>query len=1218
MIKKDKCPVFFFILIFLSLFYFSNSFVAQASYSPQKDACEVKNLPQPITSGGYPRVSPDGRKITFTRDSLIDPDGDSEDADNIEYNVYVINSDGSNEYCLTCDKPQLSNTGWRGQSSWHPSGEYITFTAENASYVRKGVGVTAKPGIGRNQNIWVAKADGSQFWQITDYPDNWGAIEPYFSHDGKKLSWNEEFLMYKYPNGKYPGEYKWTIDNGDPYDDPAIGGHPGSYWGQYNWLYRIGEELCNWRIRYVDISFDTGVPVYDLSNSLVAEPPEGFTVIEANGFTPDDKGFIVSYADLSKSPDRTGLWPDPYVISLDGSVITAFFETIDKIEEDFAYSPDGKKIVFKAADAYPAGDNNDEIYLMDADSSNVKQLTFYNDDTKSQWYDENSGTTNESSWAADGTYIVYAHSQGNQLSPRMNSTIYRLDFEGNCGNNYKVESMRVFDEIDSVYGGRVDWVQTQDDGEWIVYDQPNQDGYDEVYKMRPDGTEKQCLTCDAQQLSHIHNGNPAWHPSGEWIVFQSVNQQWYDIILNLYGEVYRSYLDQQTCPGAGSLNEIWIMDKNGQNLHKLDSIVNAQQGVLHAHFSHDGTKLNWTRRENNVGTPWGGWSINVGDFIVSGSVPSLINKISYQPGDNANFYETHGFSHDDSKLIYCGNPDGQKDYGFDIYTMDLATQEIVNLTNTPKEWDEHAILTPDGKNIVWMSTIYNSQTALEELKPNADFWIMNIDGTSKRRLTGFNDPLSDQYIPAGVACADSTWSPDGKRLLGYVIMRDRTPRTGLNYIIEFDNTVPTGTVTVNPQVEYTRFEDVNLELLAQDNELEIISMQLSNDGISWQTEENYETSKLYSLLLGDGEKKVFAKFKNESGLWSDAAESNIVILDQTPPDLPSDVLADQYTCITDSLKLSWGYSQDNYGVSDYLYAVGTSQGVVDVVGWSSAGPNPYTEQSPLVISTPQLINGQDYYIYLKAVDYAGNESELVSSEKITVDITEPLFSVEPLYGLFGTPLEDNPYFTDSHGQSLILFEVVDQETSIDWENCYWRYRLKDSGAEYTNVAFDYFGNPSGCMKSSDGYIFWISPLPLSDQMVDGTYEIEFHIRNNAELELIKSYEIIVHRILPKLTGPAHGLYFEDIEGKTFSQSENIFWYVEEQGLPIKQKTQVEYKVDGGETQLIDIANDLKYFDIPVPGLHLLGLPVGDIELTVEYSDLAGNKVNEVKNFTIIE
>ena len=68
--------------------------------------------------------------------------------------------DGSDITCLTCGKAALSKCGHRGQPFWHPGGDYTTFTAENDMYPRKGNGTSARPGIGRNHNVWIMTSDG--------------------------------------------------------------------------------------------------------------------------------------------------------------------------------------------------------------------------------------------------------------------------------------------------------------------------------------------------------------------------------------------------------------------------------------------------------------------------------------------------------------------------------------------------------------------------------------------------------------------------------------------------------------------------------------------------------------------------------------------------------------------------------------------------------------------------------------------------------------------------------------------------------------------------------------------------------------------------------------------------------------------------------------------------------------------------------------------------
>ena len=104
------------------------------------------------------------------------------------------------------------------------------------------------------------------------------------------------------------------------------------------------------------------------------------------------------------------------------------------------------------------------------------------------------------------------------------------------------------------------------------------------------------------------------------------------------------------------------------------------------------------------GSSWGEWALKVADFAVGAVVPYLENIKTYQPGRQHYFYESHAFSPDDKTILFCGNPDGQSDVGFDIYEMDLEAQELINLTMSPDDWDEHAQYSPDGGKIAWMSS----------------------------------------------------------------------------------------------------------------------------------------------------------------------------------------------------------------------------------------------------------------------------------------------------------------------------------------------------------------------------------------------------------------------------------------------------------------------------------------------------------------------------------
>ena len=228
---------------------------------------------------------------------------------------------------------------------------------------------------------------------------------------------------------------------------------------------------------------------------------------------------------------------------------------------------------------------------------------------------------------------------------------------------------------------------------------------------------------------------------------------------------HRRVFSPATNPGAGHFNDLWVLNVETGNATILYEIPNDKNhGVLHPHFSTSGTKLSWSemyekpsmfKKDKVVGY----WKLKVADFVVpSVGIPMLENISEFMPGEMA-FYENHGFSPDDTKLIFCGNKKGTSVFEHtDIYTMDLETQSITQLTN--EAYNEHAIFSPDGEKIVWMSDKDNRNGG-------TDYWLMNPDGSEKTRLTYFNQPGHPHYMGKKITAADSSWSPDGKRIVGY-------------------------------------------------------------------------------------------------------------------------------------------------------------------------------------------------------------------------------------------------------------------------------------------------------------------------------------------------------------------------------------------------------------------------------------------------------------------
>lgn len=305
-------------------------------------------------------------------------------------------------------------------------------------------------------------------------------------------------------------------------------------------------------------------------------------------------------------------------------------------------------------------------------------------------------------------------------------------------------------------GGRVDWGPTG----LIAFDQQGDDQWFDVWTMKPDGSEKKCLTCSGSHPK-LHNGNPAWHPSGNFIVFQSLDER---IPQPFWGEIYKLY----TGPGAGVNNNIWIMAGDGSKAWRMTDLGKGK-GVLHPHFSPDGNWLVWAELTNPKPSPTGTWVIKRAAFSEENGKPRLNNIETLTPG-KLQFYETHSFTPDGQSLLFSGMKFDGDDNGFDIYKYTFVDQKLEILTEEKKgEWDEHAQVSPDGSKIVWMSSMGVSQKhRTNGLLVRTDYWMMNADGSDKKRFTWFNEKGAAQYLPGHIISADISWSPDGKQLVAYV------------------------------------------------------------------------------------------------------------------------------------------------------------------------------------------------------------------------------------------------------------------------------------------------------------------------------------------------------------------------------------------------------------------------------------------------------------------
>jgi len=328
-------------------------------------------------------------------------------------------------------------------------------------------------------------------------------------------------------------------------------------------------------------------------------------------------------------------------------------------------------------------------------------------------------------------------------------------------------------------------------GNWIAFPRRNPvDWYYDVWLIRPDGTDKHCITCE-ENFPQKHNGNVTWHSSGKYLVFTAQNE-----------DAQGDLLDSVAIPGVGLNCNLWAMSADGEQVWQLTDLPTQQrtpQGVIHPQFSHDGSRLFWAQALGEyspvAGEEWGKWQLAIADFVIEEGTPRLENIAYSQPGPHPRFYESHGWSLDDSLVIFSGNPEEgyHPPNGIDIYTMDAATSEINRLTHTSTDWDEHAHFSPDGSTIAWMSGAELDVEFPSVKWPDwkeyitTELWMMNADGSDQQRITYFNEPGHPhhtwlQEITNGTVRAvvsDSSWSPDGSQLIFTLAFEAEDVKDGL-------------------------------------------------------------------------------------------------------------------------------------------------------------------------------------------------------------------------------------------------------------------------------------------------------------------------------------------------------------------------------------------------------------------------------------------------------
>ena len=294
-------------------------------------------------------------------------------------------------------------------------------------------------------------------------------------------------------------------------------------------------------------------------------------------------------------------------------------------------------------------------------------------------------------------------------------------------------------------------------------------GRTQIHTANPDGTGLVCITCDQPG----NNDGVRWRPgSGDTMIFVSD----------------RDHPHATGNAGGGFGQELYAMHSDGSQPTRLtQSHIWATN--YHVNWSPDGTQIVWGRTEART------WDVMTANFASDATGMHLASTQTLI--HDTTWWETHGFTADNQRIITTNTRAGFQ--STDLYAVDVKTGERSRLTNNAA-WDEHAHLSPDGREIAWISGRWHPASVLRlndgSISPTYDFlWIipgiffeflhppagytseltlMDADGSNTHALT------SDQQV-----VADSEWSFDGTKII--FRQTDNTTQATRIRVLTFDD-----------------------------------------------------------------------------------------------------------------------------------------------------------------------------------------------------------------------------------------------------------------------------------------------------------------------------------------------------------------------------------------------------------------------------------------------
>ena len=266
---------------------------------------------------------------------------------------------------------------------------------------------------------------------------------------------------------------------------------------------------------------------------------------------------------------------------------------------------------------------------------------------------------------------------------------------------------------------------------------------------------------------------------------------------------------------------------------------------------------------------------------------------------------------------------------------------------------------------------------------------------------------------------------------------------------------------------------------------------------NWTSAGNQTSATIGSMTLIDGGNYfISVRATNGAGLKSQVGTSDGIIVDLTAPSTPSVTDDGIYTTNASQLHATWSSSDAQSGIAKYEYAIGTTSGGTDTLGWTSAATA--VEKT---ITGLSLTSGKRYYISVRSTNGAGMVSSVGTTDGILVDTTPPTTPAVTDDGMYsknattlhaswtasdaetGITLYEYSIGTSAKATNLVGWTGIGAATSVTRSDL----TLTSGTSYYINVRATNAAGLVSAVGSSDGILIDTSAPQAPTVTDDGAY-----------------------------------------------------------------------------------------------------------------------------------